>query len=141
MSRPLLNILIVSPNGSFCPIIVCHSVRIRISCALACADAGIFARRIQARLPENSSDNVCFSSQLILLFCRVCPMVISKKTIVFQGFRELPSFTMWGGGPTFSRGIQMLISSETDITGDISRGGSDLRIPTSGSVHDWIRIG
>ena len=99
MSRPLLHILIVSPNGSFCPLIVCHSGRIRLTCALlACADAGIFARRIQARLPENSSDNVCLRPQLILLFYRGCPMVISKKTIIFQGFREVPTFTGGGGG-------------------------------------------
>ena len=31
----------------------------------------------------------------ILQFYRGCPMVISKKTIIFKGFR---------GGPTFSRG-------------------------------------
>ena len=49
-------------------------------------------------MPENSSDNVVFlffSPQLILQFYRGCPMVISKKTIIFKGFR---------GGPTFSRG-------------------------------------
>ena len=51
-------------------------------------------------------------------------MVISKKTIVFQGFR---------GGPTFSRGVQlfpgggegqMVISIETHITCDFPGGGS-----------------
>ena len=145
MSRPVLHILIVSPNGSFCPLIVCHSVRIWLTCSLACADAGIFARRIQARLPENSSDNVCFRHQLILPFYRGCSMVISKTTIIIQGFREVPKFTRWGGGgggggSNFSRGIKMLISIETDITCDISR-ESRLPIPTSGSVHDWIRIG
>ena len=50
-------------------------------------------------MPENSSDNVVFflflSPQLILQFYRGCPMVISKKSIIFKGFR---------GGPTFSRG-------------------------------------
>ena len=66
-------------------------------------------------------------------------MVISKKTIIFQGFREVPTFTGMGGS-NFSRGIQILISIETDITCDISR-GSEPPIPTSGSVHDWIRIG
>ena len=39
-----------------------------------------------------SSFFVCL--QLILQFYRGCSMVISKKTIIFQGFR---------GGPTFSR--------------------------------------
>ena len=34
----------------------------------------------------------------------------------------------------------MLISIETDLTCDISR-GSGPPIPTSGSVHDWIRKG
>ena len=38
---------------------------------------------------------LCFSPQLILQFYRGCPMVTSKKTIIFQGFR---------GCPTFSRG-------------------------------------
>ena len=66
-------------------------------------------------------------------------MVISKTTIIIQGFREVPTFTRWGGS-NFSRGIKMLISIETDITCDISR-ESGLPIPTSGSVHDWIRIG
>ena len=66
-------------------------------------------------------------------------MVISKQTRIFQGFREVPTLTK-GAGPTFSRGIQMLNSIETDITCDISRGYGP-PIPTSGSVHDWIRIG
>ena len=39
-----------------------------------------------------------FSPQLILQFYRGCPMVISKKTIIFQGFRV---------GQTFSRGVQL----------------------------------
>ena len=30
-------------------------------------------------------------------------MVISKKTIIFEGFRGVPPFSR-GGGPTFSRG-------------------------------------
>ena len=55
---------------------------------------------------------------------------------VSERFQHLPG----GAGPTFSRGIQLLNSIETDITCDISR-GSGPPIPTSGSVHDWIRIG
>ena len=57
----------------------------------ACADPGIFARGgggVQARLPENSSDNL-FSPQLY----RGCPIVISNKTIIFNIFRG------GGGGP------------------------------------------
>ena len=56
----------------------------------ACADPGIFAGGwggwVQARLPENSSDNF-FSPQLY----RGCPIDISNKTIIFNIFR--------GGGP------------------------------------------
>ena len=51
-------------------------------------------------------------------------MVISTKTIIFQGFRQHPTFSRGeGGGPTFSRGggggggVQILISIETHITG------------------------
>ena len=57
----------------------------------ACADPGIFAGGgggVQARLPENSSDNF-FSPQLY----RGCPIVISNKTIIFNIFRG------GGGGP------------------------------------------
>ena len=48
-------------------------------------------------------------------------MVISKKTIIFQGFR---------GGPTFSRGggVRMQISIETHKTCDFP-GGGGVRIP------------
>ena len=66
-------------------------------------------------------------------------MVISKKNYNFPRFQRGSNICQ-GGDPTFSRGIQMLISIETDITCDISR-GSGPPIPISGSVHDWIRIG
>ena len=42
-----------------------------------------------------------FSPQLILQFYRWCSMVISKKSIIFQGFRGGPTFSM--AGATFSR--------------------------------------
>ena len=41
-------------------------------------------------------------------------MVISKKTIIFQGFRGVPAFSRWGN-PNFFQGVQMLIFIETDI--------------------------
>ena len=47
---------------------------------------------------------LCFSPQLILQFYRRCPMVISKKTIIFQGSRGCPTFSRGEGGPTLSRG-------------------------------------
>ena len=42
-------------------------------------------------------------------------MVVSKKNYNFPRFQR-GSNIYQGGGPTFSRGIQMLISIETDIT-------------------------
>ena len=54
-------------------------------------------------------------------------MVISKKTIIFQGFRGGPTFSR--GGPAFSRGVQMLISIETHQTCDFP-GGSCTPIPS-----------
>ena len=65
---------------------------------------------VQARLPENSSDNF-FSPQLY----RGCPIVISNKTIIFRG------------------GVQMLISIETHITYDFPGGGGPDPLPPSGS--------
>ena len=47
-------------------------------------------------------------------------MVISKKTIIFQGIR----------GGNFFQGFQMLISIETHITCDFSGGGSEPPIPS-----------
>ena len=65
-----------------------------------CADPGIFARVVQAQLPENSSDNV---------FCPFCPQLLqfySGLSMVY--FKENYNFTRFrgggGGGPTYSRG-------------------------------------
>ena len=48
--------------------------------------------------------------------------LISKKTIIFHGSREGPTFSR-GGSPTFSRGSNCLYPIETHITCD-NRGGS-----------------
>ena len=53
---------------------------------------------VPARLPENSSDNVFLSPQLLLQFYSGLSMVYLKKTIIFQGLR---------GGPTFFRGFNI----------------------------------
>ena len=63
-----------------------------------CADPGIFARVGQARLPENSSDNV---------FCLFCPQLLqfySGLSMVY--FKENYNFTRFrgGGGPIYSMG-------------------------------------
>ena len=58
-----------------------------------CADPGIFARVVQARLPENSSDNG---------FCLFFSMVYfkKKKTIILQVFggRGVSNLFQGGGG-------------------------------------------
>ena len=56
-----------------------------------CADPGIFVRVVQARLPENSSDNG---------FCLFFSMVYFKENYNFTRFRGGGG----GGGPTYSRG-------------------------------------
>ena len=75
---------------------------------------------VQARLPENSSDNF-FSPQLY----RGCPIVISNKTIIFRG-----------------GGVQMLISIETHITYDFPGGGGGPEtLPPSGYAHgETVRV-
>ena len=52
-----------------------------------CADQGIFARVIQVRLPENSSDIVyVFFVLNFYSFTVAYQWFISKKTIILQGF-------------------------------------------------------
>ena len=70
----------------------------------------IFARGggVQARLPENSSDNV------------FCPTFFHSFTVVFingifQNY-DFPRFQRGSGGPTFPWGSQMLFSIETNRT-------------------------
>ena len=123
-----LSALIISYMDSTC---------IKQKCKLCTCMRGsrYFARGgVQANLPENSSDNVylfiSFSPQLILQFYIGCPMVISKKTVIVQGFR---------GGPTFSRGGGGLISIETHITCDFP-GGVRTPYPPSGSAHDLYSL-
>ena len=62
-------------------------------------------------------------------------MVISKKSIIFKGFRRGPTFSR--GGATFSMeggGVQWVISIETHITCDFP-GGGRTPYPPSGSAH------
>ena len=61
-------------------------------------------------------------------------MVISKKTIVFQGFRGGPTFSK--GGSNFFHGVQMLISIETHIPCDFLGGGVRNPYPPSGYSHE-----
>ena len=101
-----------------------------------CADPGIFARVVQARLPENSSDNgFCLFFVLnFYSFTVAFQWFISKKTIILQGFGVggVQSIRGRGGGLE----VQMLIL-ETHRTFDFPGGGAD-PISPSGSAHVTI---
>ena len=67
-------------------------------------------------------------------------MVISKKSIIFQGFRGSNIF-QGGGGSNFFQwggGVQVLISIETHITCDFTGEGVQNPYPPSGSAHDCL---
>ena len=61
-----------------------------------CADPGIFARVVQARLPENSSDNV-FCPQLLQFYSGLS-MVYFKENYNFTRFRGEWVQPIPGGG-------------------------------------------
>ena len=66
-------------------------------------------------------------------------MVISKKTITFQGFRGGPTCSR-GGGPTFSRGgpnANFYRTIETHITCDFP-GGSRPPNPPLDPLMSWL---
>ena len=69
-------------------------------------------------------------------------MVISKKTIIFKGFRWVQHFPGGGVPPTFQGGGRGLNANfyRNGYTVVIFEGGSD-PIPHSGSAYDWIRVG
>ena len=60
-------------------------------------------------------------------------MVISKKTIIFKGFRGGPTFSRGEGNFFQGGGVQWVISIETHITCDFQGGGDP--ISPSGSAH------
>ena len=69
-----------------------------------CADPGVFARGVQARLTENNSDNFFFfffflSSTFTILQWLINGFFFQRKLL--QGFRGSNIFQ---GGPTYSRG-------------------------------------
>ena len=105
-----------------------------------CADPGIFARVVQARLPENSSDNgFCLLFVLnFYSFTVAFQWFISKKTIILQGFGGgggggVSNLFQGGGG---GLGVQMLFL-ETHRTFDFPGGDADPIYP-SGSAHVTI---
>ena len=64
---------------------------------IACADPGNFVR---GGGPAGQSDKKKFFFSPQLIFTEV-KWSISKKSIIFQGFRGVPTFSR-GEGPTFS---------------------------------------
>ena len=107
-----------------------------------CADPRIFARVVQARLPENSSNNVFF-----FFFCPQLLQFYSGLSMVY--FKEIYNFTRFrgeGGSDLFQgvklfpwgrgRGVQMLIL-ETLRTCYFP-GGVRTFYPPSGSAHVTI---
>ena len=101
-----------------------------------CADPGIFARVVQARLPENSSDNVfCLFCPQLLQFNSGLSMVYFKENYNFTRFRGGgggSNLFQGGGGGGRGLGVQMLIL-ETHRTFDFPGGGPDPLSPL------WIR--
>ena len=88
---------------------------------------------------SNSSDNVFLVLNLFYSFTVVYQWLISKKTIISQGFRGGPTFFFFGGGgcPTFSRGVQLFpggLNANLYRTYDFP-GGPDPLSPPSGSAH------
>ena len=56
-------------------------------------------------------------------------MVISKKTIIFKGFRGGPAFSRGKGNFFHGGGVQWVISIETHITCDFPGGGGPHTAP------------
>ena len=84
-----------------------------------CADPGIFARVVQARLPENSSDNG---------FCLFFSMVYFKENYNFTRFRGGGGVSNLFQGGGRGLGVQMLIL-ETHRTFDFPGGVRTLYPP------------
>ena len=97
---------------------------------------GFRGRSQHARIQEFLS--VLFNPQLILQFTEGVQWFYSEKTILilYQGSRGGPLFPGEGVGcPTFSRGVQMLISIETHIRTCYFSGGGGSGTP----IPLWIR--
>ena len=101
-----------------------------------CTDPGIFARVVQARLPQKTALTTVF-----VFFCPQLLQFYSGLSMVY--FKENYNFTRFrgGGGPTYSRGggglgVQMLIL-ETHRTFDFP-GGVGTLYPPSGAARVTI---
>ena len=77
-----------------------------------CADPGFFVRGgVQVNLTKKALTTFFLVLSLFYYFTEV-KWLISKKTIIFQGFRGGPTFSRGGGGggvQHFPGGVQLLI--------------------------------
>ena len=89
---------------------------------------------VQAQRQENILDNffLFISPQLILQFTEGIQWFYFRENYTLPRNQRGPIFSRGGGGPTFSRGVQMLFSIETHITCEFP-GGTDPLYPL------WIR--
>ena len=71
-----------------------------------CTDPGIFARGCPGQSDKKSSDNVFFSPQLIL---QKSNCQFQRNLSFFKVPERVQHFSGGDGGPTFSRGVQLLI--------------------------------
>ena len=103
------------------------------SLSSACADQGIFARGVQVRLPERSSDN--------FFFCPTCFTVLQRVSNGY--FKENYHFLRFKRGSNIFQGVQlfpgcgvqMLISIETHIIVIFQGAGVQTTYLPSGSSH------
>ena len=82
-----------------------------------CSDPGFFSGGVQARLPEDSLDNVVclfLSSTFFYSLQRGSNGFITENTILFQG--SSGGTTLYRGFQLFPGGVQMLIYIETLLT-------------------------
>ena len=84
-----------------------------------CADPGILARVVQARLPENSSDN-----GFCLFFCPQLLQFYSGFSMVY--FKENYNFTRFRGGGGGGGGVQPIPGGGGGPTYSGGGGGSNL---------------
>ena len=74
-----------------------------------CADPGIFARGVQARLSENSSDNVFFllCPQLLLFYSGLLMVYFKENYIFYKVSGGGGVSNIFQEGPTFSKGVKL----------------------------------
>ena len=108
---------------------------------LTCADPGIFVRGGPGQSDKKALTTFffffSFSPQLIFTEVK---WSISKKSIIFQGFRGGPTFSRGGGVQLFPGGSNCLFPIETHITCDFPGGSGPLVSPLDPHLTTYIKI-